>query len=135
MVSEMHLCQIGTVRSSLTDPAKAPKQAHGAPAAWLDIDERYASALADIAVGDELIVLTWLHLADRDTLVTHPRDDVTLAPVGVFSLRSADRPNPIGLHRVTVTGVDGCRLGVEPLEAVDGTPVVDLKTVLGVDDR
>ena len=136
MPREMQLRPIGTVRSSLTDPRVAPKQgAEGAPAAWVDIDERYADALADVAVGDRLIVLTWLHLADRDTVVTHPRGDATLAPVGVFSLRSEDRPNPIGLHRVTVVEIAGSSLRVEPLEAVDGTPVIDLKPVLDADDR
>ncbi len=133
---EFQLRPIGTVRSSLTDPRQAPKQgAEGAPAAWLDIDDRYADALAEVTVGDELIVLTWLHLADRDTLVTHPRDDTTLAPVGVFSLRSEDRPNPIGLHRVSVVEIAGGSLRVEPLEAVDGTPVIDLKPVLDATDR
>jgi tRNA-Thr(GGU) m(6)t(6)A37 methyltransferase TsaA len=132
----LQLRPIGVVRSALTDPRQAPRQGgEGAPAAWLELDERYAAALADVQVGDDVIVLTWLHLADRDALVTHPRGDTTLAQVGVFSLRSEDRPNPIGLHRVTVVAIDGCRLHVEPLEAVDGTPVIDLKAVLGVDDR
>jgi tRNA-Thr(GGU) m(6)t(6)A37 methyltransferase TsaA len=133
---EIQLRPIGTVRSALTDPRQAPKQgAEGAPAAWLDIDDRYAGALAEVTVGDQLIVLTWLHLADRDTLVTHPRGDTTLAPVGVFSLRSEDRPNPIGLHRVSVVEIAGGSLRVEPLEAVDGTPVIDLKPVLDATDR
>ena len=133
----MQLRPIGVVRSALTDPRAAPKQgAEGAPAAWVDIDERYADALADVAVGDELIVLTWLHLADRDIVVTPPRGDATLAPVGVFSLRKGGiGPTRIGLHRVTVVEVAGGSLRVEPLEAVDGTPVIDLKPVLDADDR
>ena len=127
---------IGTVRSALTDPSLAPKQgAEGAPAAWLDIDEQFGAALSDVAVGDQLIVLTWLHLADRDTLVTHPRGDTSIVPAGVFSLRSEDRPNPIGLHRVTVVEIAGNSLHAEPLEAVDGTPVIDLKPVLDATDR
>jgi tRNA-Thr(GGU) m(6)t(6)A37 methyltransferase TsaA len=133
---EIHVHPIGVVRSSLADPRQAPCQGiEGAPAATLDLDERYAAALADVVVGDELIVVTWLHLADREALVTHPRGDTTLDPVGVFSLRSEDRPNPIGLHRVTVVAVDGCNLRVEPLEAVDGTPVIDLKAALDAADR
>ncbi len=133
---EIQVRPIGTVRSVLTDPREAPKQgAEGAPTAWLDIDERYADGLVNVAVGDELIVLTWLHLADRGVLVTHPRGDTSLAPVGVFSLRSEDRPNPIGLHRVTVVEIAGGSLCVEPLEAVDGSPVIDLKTVLDPADR
>ena len=106
---EIQLRPIGTVRSSLTDPRVAPKQGvEGAPDAWVDIDERYADALADVAVGDRLIVLTWLHLADRDTLVTHPRGDATLAPVGGFSLRA-------GVYRfggVRVWGATAITLGM-----------------------
>jgi tRNA-Thr(GGU) m(6)t(6)A37 methyltransferase TsaA len=133
---EITLEPIGVVRSSLTDPAHAPNQGpEGAPAARLDVDARYARALADVRAGDELIVLTWLHLADRDMLTTHPQGNLALEPMGVFSLRSEDRPNPIGLHRVTVTEIDGCRLRVEPLEAVDGTPVLDLKVALDDRDR
>jgi len=133
---DIQLHPIGVVRSSLTDPRQAPRQGgEGAPAAWLDIDERCAPALAGVQVGDRLVVLTWLHLADRDTLVTHPRGDTTLTPAGVFGLRSEDRPNPIGLHRVTVAAIEGSSLRVEPLEAVDGTPLIDLKTVLDATDR
>ncbi len=94
------------------------------------------TALAGVHVGDDLLVLTWLHQADRDTIVTRPRDDASRPETGVFATRSPDRPNPIGLHRVTVLAVDGTRLHVSGLEAIDGTPVVDLKPVLGgVDDR
>lgn len=127
----IELRPIGVVRSSLVDRAAAPKQGHeGAPGARLELDQRVADGLRDVRVGDELVVLTWLDRADRDTLVVHPRDDLTAAPRGVFSTRSADRPNPIGLHEVTVVAVDGASMEVAPLEAVDGTPVLDLKPVL-----
>jgi tRNA-Thr(GGU) m(6)t(6)A37 methyltransferase TsaA len=94
------------------------------------LDDDLAPAAADIRAGDELVVVTWLHEADRDVLVTHPRDDATRPPTGVFSTRSPDRPNPLGLHTTRVLDVDGTRLHVDALEAVDGTPVVDLKPVL-----
>jgi tRNA-Thr(GGU) m(6)t(6)A37 methyltransferase TsaA len=123
---------IGVVASALTDRRVAPKQGdEGAPAAKLLLDPEVADGLRDIGVGDQLIVLTWLHQADRTALVVQPRDDPAADPRGVFSTRSADRPNPIGLHRVTVTSVDGASIGVHPLEAVDGTPIVDLKPALG----
>jgi tRNA-Thr(GGU) m(6)t(6)A37 methyltransferase TsaA len=128
----IELRPIGVVASSLVDRDDAPKQGHeGAPGARLEIDARFAEALRDVRVGDELLVLTWLDQADRDALVVHPRDDLTAEPRGVFSTRSADRPNPIGLHPVTVLAVDGTTLEVAPLEAVDGTPVLDLKPVIG----
>ncbi len=123
---------IGRVESTLLDPAAAPKQAHeGAPAAWLVFDEAVADGLRDLRVGDEVLVLTWLDRADRDVLVVHPRDDPAAPETGVFSTRSADRPNPIGIHRTQIAAVDGLRILVRQLEAVDGTPVVDLKPVLG----
>jgi tRNA-Thr(GGU) m(6)t(6)A37 methyltransferase TsaA len=133
----MELVAIGTVESPLTDRASAPKQGHeGAPAAWLVFDAAVADALDGIAEGDELLVLTWLDRADRDVLRVHPRDDLTAAERGVFSTRSSDRPNPIGLHRVTVLAVEGLRLRVDRLEALDGTPVVDVKPVLRrIDER
>jgi tRNA-Thr(GGU) m(6)t(6)A37 methyltransferase TsaA len=122
---------IGRVTSTLTDRAAAPRQAdEGAPDAWIVLDDDLAPAAADIRPGDELVVVTWLHEADRDVLVTHPRDDVTRVPTGVFSTRSPDRPNPLGLHTTRVLAVDGVRLHVDALEALDGTPVVDLKPVL-----
>ncbi|CAA9284147.1 MAG: tRNA (adenine(37)-N6)-methyltransferase [uncultured Actinomycetospora sp.] len=122
---------IGTVTSTLTDRAAAPRQAdEGAPDAWIVLDDDVAPAAADIRAGDELVVVTWLHEADRDVLVTHPRDDTTRPPTGVFSTRSPDRPNPLGLHTTRVLEVDGVRLHVDALEALDGTPVVDLKPVL-----
>ena len=129
--SRIELAPIGVVESPLTDPAVAPKQGReGAPDAWLVFDERVLDGLGDIRPGDELIVLTWLDRADRDVLRVHPRDDVSNPLQGVFSTRSADRPNPIGLHEVEIVAVEGERLRVRPLEALDGTPVVDLKPVL-----
>ena len=127
----MELVAIGTVESPLTDRAAAPKQGHeGAPEAWLVFEADVVDGLDGIAAGDEILVLTWLDRADRDVLRVHPRDDLTAPERGVFSTRSSDRPNPIGLHRVTVLEVDGRRLRVRPLEALDGTPVVDVKPVL-----
>jgi tRNA-Thr(GGU) m(6)t(6)A37 methyltransferase TsaA len=123
--------QIGTVRSPLTDPAGAPRQgSEGGPAAWVELDPAYADALAGLAAGDEIVLLTWLHLGRRDVLQVHPRDDRRRPLTGVFATRSQDRPNPIGLHRVRVLDVERTRLRVAPLEAVDGTPVLDLKAVL-----
>jgi tRNA-Thr(GGU) m(6)t(6)A37 methyltransferase TsaA len=128
----MILRQIGVVRSPLRDRGDAPRQgSEGAPEAILEIDPEFADALHLVAPGDELIVLTWLHLADRSVLQVQPRDDAARPLTGVFATRSSDRPNPIGLHRVTVTSRDGATtLRVKPLEAVDGTPVVDLKIAL-----
>lgn len=125
---------IGRVESPLTDPADAPKQGdEGAPDASIAIDRTLAEALQGINAGDELIVLTWLDRANRDVLTVHPRGDTSRPPQGVFSTRSPHRPNPIGLHRVTVLAIDGTRIQVRGLEAVDGTPVVDLKPVLSSD--
>ncbi len=122
---------IGFVESPLADAAAAPKQGvEGGPDAWLAFDEAVADGLADLAVGDEVIILTWLHLGDRSVMAVHPRDDPRAPLTGVFSTRSADRPNPIGLHRVRVLLVDGCRVRVSDLEAVDGTPIVDVKPAL-----
>lgn len=127
---------IGVVESSLADPAAAPKQGHeGAPEAWIAIDPALVDGLGGIAAGDRVIVLTWLHRAQRDVLRVHPRDDPANPMRGVFSTRSADRPNPIGLHEVEVLALDGPRLRVRDLEAVDGTPVLDLKPVLGPSER
>ncbi|HEY8409060.1 MAG TPA: tRNA (N6-threonylcarbamoyladenosine(37)-N6)-methyltransferase TrmO [Gaiellaceae bacterium] len=122
---------IGVVRSSLRSKADAPNQAfEGAPAAALEIDPSFADALHLVQPGDELVVLTWLHLADRSVLQTHPRDDETIPLTGVFRTRSSDRPNPIGVHRVTVMALDGTTVHVGALEAIDGTPVIDLKVAL-----
>jgi len=120
---------IGYVRSRLARLEDAPMQGdEGAPAAWLELSEAVAPALLGIRPGDELILLTWLHLAGRDVMQVHPRGDLTRPLTGVFATRSPDRPNPIGLHRITVLEVAGNRLRVAPLEAVDGTPILDLKS-------
>jgi tRNA-Thr(GGU) m(6)t(6)A37 methyltransferase TsaA len=127
----MRLVAIGTVESPLTDRASAPMQGdEGAPEAWLAFDEAMAAGLDGIAAGDELLLLTWLDRADRDVLRVHPRDDLTRPEQGVFTTRSSDRPNPLGLHRVRVLEVAGSRLRVDRLEALDGTPIVDVKPVL-----
>ena len=127
----MSLVPIGVVSSPLTDPAVAPKQGfEGAPDAWLVLEPGVAAGLDGLRPGDDIIVLTWLHRARRDVLRVHPRDDPSNPERGVYKTRSADRPNPIGLHRVEVAAIDGARVRVRGLEAVDGTPVVDLKPVL-----
>jgi tRNA-Thr(GGU) m(6)t(6)A37 methyltransferase TsaA len=127
----IELTPIGRVDSELTDPASAPKQGReGAPDAWLVFEPAVLDALEGIQPGAELIVLTWLHRADRDVLRVHPRDDDANPLTGVFNTRSADRPNPIGLHPVQVVAVEGARVRVRSLEAVDGTPIVDVKPVL-----
>ena len=126
---------IGFVRSSLVDLSDAPRQgSEGAPAAVVEVRDDCIPALDGIVPGSELIVLTWLHLADRGTLRVHPRDDLDRPLTGVFATRSPDRPNPIGLHRARVLAIEeGRRLHVAPLEAVDGTPVLDIKPVLHPD--
>jgi tRNA-Thr(GGU) m(6)t(6)A37 methyltransferase TsaA len=122
---------IGRVESPLLDAATAPKQGdEGAPEAWLEFDERVAPGLSDIVPGTELLLLTWLDRAARDVIQVHPRDDNSRPLTGVFSTRSADRPNPIGLHRITVLAKEGLRVRVSGLEALNGTPIIDLKPVL-----
>jgi tRNA-Thr(GGU) m(6)t(6)A37 methyltransferase TsaA len=122
---------IGRIRSTLRALAKAPRQgSEGAPDAWLEVDPSFAPALLGLAAGDEVIVVTWLHRADREVLQVHPRDDPEIPVAGVFATRSPDRPNPLGLHRVTVREISGTRLRIGPIEAIDGTPVVDVKPVL-----
>ena len=122
---------IGVVRSALRDRADAPRQgSEGAPDARIALEASFADALQGIRVGDQLVLVTWLHEADRTVLQVHPRDDETRPLTGVFATRSSDRPNPIGLHRVTVLAIDELELGVGPLEAIDGTPLVDIKPVL-----
>jgi tRNA-Thr(GGU) m(6)t(6)A37 methyltransferase TsaA len=141
MADAYEIRPVGVVASPLTDPAAAPKQGdEGAPEAWLVFEPRVAAALEGIAAGDRVIVLTWLHQADRSVLRVHPRDDTSRPQQGVFSTRSAERPNPVGLHTVEVVevvqgtdtggGQHGPRLRVSDLEAVDGTPIVDVKPVL-----
>lgn len=120
---------IGVVRSELTQRKGAPRQGdEGAPDAWLEITEAAAPGLMGLSVGDEVILLTWLHQTHRDTLQVHPRGERPLT--GVFATRSPDRPNPVGLHPVTIRAIDGNRLRVGPLEAIDGTPLVDIKPAL-----
>ena len=122
---------IGFVRSELTRLEEAPMQGdEGAPNAWLELTLPAGPGLLGIQPADELLVLTWLHLAQRDVLQVHPRGDLNRPLTGVFATRSPDRPNPVGLHRVSVLEVTGRKLRVAPLEAVDGTPIVDIKPVL-----
>jgi tRNA-Thr(GGU) m(6)t(6)A37 methyltransferase TsaA len=123
---------IGFVRSTLRDRGQAPRQAfEGAPEATLEIEGEFAPALDRVTPGTELIVITWLHEADRTALQVHPRDDERIPLTGVFATRSSDRPNPIGLHRVTVIGIDPpTSVHVEALEAIDGTPILDLKVAM-----
>ena len=128
----MDLIAIGTVESPLRDRAAAPKQGdEGAPEAWLAFEPGVVPGLDGIAVGDDLLVLTWLDRARRDVLRVHPRGDPANPEQGVFATRSPDRPNPIGLHRVTVLAIDAARLRVRDLEALDGTPILDVKPPLG----
>jgi len=125
------LWSIGVIRSTLTERHGAPKQgAEGAPDAWLDVHPLAAEGLLGISVGDELFVITWLHQGRRNVLQVHPRGNPTNPLTGVFATRSPDRPNPLGLHPVVVREIDGRRLRIGPIEAIDGTPVVDIKPVL-----
>jgi len=122
---------IGWVESPLTDRRLAPRQGHeGAPEACLVFGAEVSEGLRDLRPGDEVIVLTWLDRADRDVLAVHPRGDPTLPLTGVFSTRSPDRPNPVGLHRVEIMSAEGTRFRVRNLEALDRTPIVDVKPVL-----
>ena len=131
MAKVPELRAIGAVRSSLKDAADAPRQAdEGAPAAWLEFVPQVAEGLKTLKPGDEIVLLTWLDRARRDVLSVHPRGDTTRPQEGVFSTRSPHRPNPIGLHRVRITSVDGARIEVDHLEALDGTPILDVKPVL-----
>ena len=133
----MDLVAIGTVESTLTDRESAPKQGdEGAPDAWLVFEDRFAEGLDALQVGDDLLVLTWLDRAERDVLRVHPRGNLARAEQGVFTTRSPDRPNPIGLHRVRVAEIAGARVRVSDLEALDGTPILDVKPVLrSVEER
>ncbi|MGH7462314.1 MAG: tRNA (N6-threonylcarbamoyladenosine(37)-N6)-methyltransferase TrmO [Longimicrobiales bacterium] len=133
--SALTLRPIGRVHSPLKDRTSAPKQGHeGSPEAWLVFDPEFQDGLRDLAVGDEVLVLTWLDRADRDTLRVHPRDDMSAPLRGVFSTRSQDRPNPIGIHRVRIAEIARpVRFKVLDLEAFDGTPIIDMKPVLDRD--
>jgi tRNA-Thr(GGU) m(6)t(6)A37 methyltransferase TsaA len=127
----IELVPVAVVESALTDRGHAPKQGdEGAPDAWLVFEPGVLDALDGLRPGDEVIVLTWLHRGRRDVLRVHPRDDRSVPERGVFTTRSQDRPNPIGLHQVRVLAIDGARVQVDRLEAFDGTPVVDVKPVL-----
>ena len=122
---------IGFIRSDLRRLEDAPRQgSEGAPDAWLEVSPRFSEGLQGIATGHEIIVITWFHEADRDTLKVHPRNDLSSPLAGVFSTRSPDRPNPLGLHRLTVREIVGNRIKVGPIEAIDGTPVADIRPVL-----
>jgi tRNA-Thr(GGU) m(6)t(6)A37 methyltransferase TsaA len=129
--SNFVLYPIGFLQSPLKELQEAPRQGReGAPDAWLEVNASVAEGIETLAVGDEIIVITWLHKAQRDVLKVHPRGDETVPLAGVFATRSPDRPNPLGLHRVTILEIAGARLKVGPIEAIDGTPVVDIKPVL-----
>jgi tRNA-Thr(GGU) m(6)t(6)A37 methyltransferase TsaA len=122
---------IGVICSIIKDRREAPMQgSEGAPDAWILVNSSAAECLCGLELGDEIIVLTWFHKADRSVLQVHPRSDPRRQLTGVFATRSPDRPNPIGLHRVTVREISGSKLRVGPIEAIDGTPVVDMKPVL-----
>jgi tRNA-Thr(GGU) m(6)t(6)A37 methyltransferase TsaA len=125
---------IGRVESALSDLETAPRQSdEGAPEAWLVFEQDVLDGLRNLRAGDEIIVITWLDRARRDILSVHPRDDMSRHLQGVFSTRSADRPNPIGLHRVEITEINGARIRVHSLEALNGTPIIDIKPVLSAD--
>lgn len=130
-MDSFELKAIGRVESPLKDLDGAPRQAdEGAPRTWLDLAHGVREGLSGLRPGDEIIIITWLDRARRDTLSVHPRGDKTRPLEGVFSTRSPHRPNPIGLHETRVTAIDGTRIEVESLEAIDGTPILDIKPVL-----
>jgi tRNA-Thr(GGU) m(6)t(6)A37 methyltransferase TsaA len=127
---------VGTVRSPLSTRKNAPRQGdEGAPDCWIDLHGDVAEALDGLQVGGEILLITWLHQSKREVLKVHPRSNPAIPLTGVFATRSPDRPNPLGLHRVTLLAIEGTRLKVGPLEAIDGTPVVDIKPVLSAADR
>jgi len=133
-VTSFEVKTIGTVESPLTDLGSAPRQAdEGAPEAWLVFEPEMLEGLVSLRPGDEIIVITWLDRARRDVLTVQPRGDTSRAPAGVFSTRAPHRPNPIGLHQVEITAIDGRRVRVRNLEALDGTPIIDVKPILAED--
>jgi len=130
-VENAQLRPIGVIRSSIKSRSEAPRQGtEGAPDVWLEVHRFAAEAMDGLSVGDEIIVVTWLHRANRDVMKVHPRSDPRRQLTGVFATRSPDRPNPLGLHPVTVRRIVKNRLRIGPIEAIDGTPVVDIKPVL-----
>jgi tRNA-Thr(GGU) m(6)t(6)A37 methyltransferase TsaA len=130
-LAEARLRPVGVISSVLKARGEAPRQgSEGAPDAWLELHTWAAAGLHGVAVGDELLVITWFHQADREVLQVHPRSDPRNPLTGVFATRSPDRPNPLGLHPVTVRAIEGNRLRIGPIEAIDGTPVVDIKPTL-----
>lgn len=134
-MSSIILQQIGVIRSELKRVEDAPLfYTEGAPNAIIEIDPQYRDGLGRMSVGDEVVVITWLHLGKRETLKVHPRGDESNPLTGVFSTRSPDRPNPLGLHRAKVIAVDDCKLHIGPIEAIDGTPVVDIKIAVDTND-
>ena len=136
MTGSPELRSVGIIHSTLHSLDDAPRQGdEGAPDAWLEVQPELGRALHGVAVGDELWVITWLHQADRDVLEVHPRGNPHAPLTGVFATRSPHRPNPLGLHRVTVREIDGTRLRIGPIEAVNGTPVVDVKVVLASEEQ
>lgn len=133
-MTEYTLHAIGHVESTLTDRAAAPRQPdEGAPDGWLVFDDQYAPALDGLSPGTDVLLLTWLDRADRGTLAVHPRGDATRPRTGVFATRGPDRPNPIGLHDVHILAVAGPRVHVRNLEALDATPILDVKPILTPD--
>jgi tRNA-Thr(GGU) m(6)t(6)A37 methyltransferase TsaA len=131
-MDRIELRPVGRVASTLRDPDAAPKQAdEGASEAWLELDEEMEPAASGLRPGDRIVVITWLDRADRDTTQVHPRGDESRPLTGVFATRSQHRPNPVGLHETEVAELDGARIRVTELEALDGTPVLDVKPVIG----
>lgn len=129
---DLQLVQIGTIISPIQRPGDAPRQGNeGGAEAWIDIDPAFRDAVDGLAVGDEILIFTWLHQADRTVLAVHPRGDLANPLTGIFATRSPHRPNPIGLHPVRILDIDSRRgIKVGPLEAIDGTPVIDIKPVI-----
>jgi tRNA-Thr(GGU) m(6)t(6)A37 methyltransferase TsaA len=128
---DFQLRPVGVIRSTVKDRSKAAKQAsEGAPDVWLELKKFALPCLDGLEAGQEIVVVTWLHKARRDVQKVHPRSDPQRRLMGVFATRSPDRPNPVGLHQVTIRRISGRRLRIGPMEAIDGTPVVDIKPVL-----